>query len=96
MIMRVFEVQVLGRVVTRHMLISVVAELKSSHLRRSVPKVERIALLVSDNSAATVAIFTAVTRWSFSEWHHSLGQQPPVFIGAFQALITKSAISHYF
>jgi hypothetical protein len=31
-------------------------------VRRSVSKVVRIALLVSDNSTATVAVFTAVTH----------------------------------
>jgi hypothetical protein len=39
---------------------------------RSVSKVVKIALLVSDNSTATMAIFTAVNHWSFSEWRHSL------------------------
>jgi hypothetical protein len=65
-------------------------------VRWSVSKIVRIALLVSDNSTATIAIFTAVTHWSLSEWRHSPGQQPPVFTGTFRALITKSAISHYF
>ena len=39
----------------------------SYFVRRSVSKVVRIALLVSDNSTATIAIFTAVTHWGFSE-----------------------------
>jgi hypothetical protein len=47
-------------------------------VRWSVSKIVRIALLVSDNSTATIAIFTAVT---LSEWRHSPGQQPPYLQG---------------
>jgi hypothetical protein len=40
----------------------------SALVRRFVSKVVRIALLFNDNSTTTVAIFTAVTHWNFSEW----------------------------
>jgi hypothetical protein len=75
-------------------------------VRRSVSKVVRIALLVSDNSTATVAIFTAVTHWNFSEWRHSPGQQlpaiphyevllKPTFVRRLASKVVRIALLHF-